>query len=126
MKKVRKGILVACVLGASLALGAPNGPTTIEGNILLGPDGTTPRYAAYAAKAHPELTSGHGAAVTYNVNLLSGSMESAIVANEETARKEFLKLWGMLHLTWRGSLDDPTPEEMEHPEQVYAGVHYGS
>jgi hypothetical protein len=45
------------------------------------PDGT-PRHAVYAAKAHPQLAPPDGIVVSYNVNLLDGSMESAIGAAE--------------------------------------------
>jgi hypothetical protein len=45
------------------------------------PDGS-PRYAAYAAKAHPQLAPPAGVVVSYNVNLQDGAMESAIDAAE--------------------------------------------
>jgi hypothetical protein len=35
------------------------------------------RFAAYAAKSHPELAPPGGFAVTYNVNVLFGSLETA-------------------------------------------------
>lgn len=44
-----------------------------------GPD----RFAAYAAKSHPELAPPGGFAVTYNVNLASGTLETAGRAAEE-------------------------------------------
>lgn len=40
-----------------------------------------PRFAAYAAKAHPELAT-HGFAVTYNVNTWGGGYEAAVHALE--------------------------------------------
>jgi len=45
------------------------------------PDGT-PRYAAYAVKAHPWLGGGSDIVLTYNVNLLDGTYESAAAAAE--------------------------------------------
>lgn len=45
------------------------------------PDGT-PRYAAYAVKAHPWLGDGSDVVLTYNVNLLDGTYESAAAAAE--------------------------------------------
>jgi hypothetical protein len=41
------------------------------------------RFAAYAAKSHPELAPPGGFAVSYNVNILSGTLDDAIRAAEE-------------------------------------------
>jgi hypothetical protein len=45
------------------------------------PDGA-PRYAAYAVKAHSWLGHGSDVVLTYNVNLLDGTYESAAAAAE--------------------------------------------
>ena len=45
------------------------------------PQECEPRFAAYAAKAHPELAP-HGFAVTYNVNTWGGGYEAAVQALE--------------------------------------------
>jgi hypothetical protein len=41
-----------------------------------------PRYAAYAAKAHPELASPEGFVVSYNVNTWGGGLDAAVHALE--------------------------------------------
>lgn len=46
------------------------------------PPACDPRYAAYAAKAHPELAPGGGFAVSYNVNTWGGGLDAAVHALE--------------------------------------------
>ena len=41
------------------------------------------QFATYAAKSHPELAPPGGFAVTYNVNLANGTLETAERAAEE-------------------------------------------
>jgi hypothetical protein len=46
------------------------------------PPACDPRYAAYAAKAHPQLASDGGFAVSYNVNTWGGGLDAAVHALE--------------------------------------------
>lgn len=47
-----------------------------------------------------------------------------LLKHEEQARKQFIKLWRDMGLSWRGSMDEPSLDEMDHPEEIRCMISY--
>lgn len=70
---------------------------------------------------HSELT---GEQLTLRTGRFGVERIHPLLKHEQEARKQFIKLWRDLGLTWRGSMDSPTFDEMENPERVTGAIHY--